>query len=72
MRDPKRKEEESESESDGDEEEQDSTPKPKKLKISGIAGLLCGFIPVINEKWASEKQQWLQGKLAFQEFSMIE
>jgi hypothetical protein len=47
--------EKSESDSDDDEEE---SPK-KKMNIGGVAGLVCQFLPTIQEKFVNSQRDSL-------------
>jgi hypothetical protein len=57
---------------DEDMDDDDEQPQAPKMKVSGLAGLLCGFIPKINEKFAKEREEELHGFLAFKGNGMIE
>ena len=45
----------SESESE-DEDEDEENPPPKKLKVAGLAGVGCQFLPMIQEKVLDERE----------------
>ena len=60
-----------EDDDDFEEDDEDDEPQEKKLKVSGLAGVACSFIPKIQEEVGDRLQKILEEKLTWEEHGMI-